>query len=528
MTHLRKAILVGSEKYKSSPLNFSIKDVSDLSNILEDKCKFSSDNIYTIQFGKREDEYDFRSKFDAITQEIESNRKNVLDLVLFYYSGHGFYNTEEDVSYLKITDNQDISIIEIIQKIALIKSKNKYIIVDACFSGGISIFNANAKSYFDRKYKFNSEGLYLLFGATSNNMSYEPSLKHQIEKHIRNSYFTFFILEALSDRTKYQDGTISIKIIDDHASRKTAAYTDFMQIPYSSTQTSGFFPLGYWEENQKYVDIRSILTSDVIEQNSQSNESEIIDYLVNRITKLFNKESLTIMNYEKELLNNLSQPAIDIINNRLKFNYAKLNGHPFLHGLILSKEYDMFLDFLLKQSVIRLDFQCKDKNGRNILQLCVEDETIRYPLHYISLIFKNGYKASLDEFEYYKGLFNREPIEPGFLERITFTLIHIKVDSPIFHDLIYSNYKILFAILSFKHNKVIGYKLNFLALANNFLQYHSDHGEFFIKALKHYNHYDYLIKNSSFQRKITEFESRPIYQNADLIDLFSRLLPELK
>lgn len=526
MSQLRKAILVGSNKYETTPLNFSIKDVSDFQKNIERKCKFLSENIYKILFQKDCDEPDFRTQLDSFINTIESERKNILDLILFYFSGHGYYNSEDEMSYLKISDNQHLSINEIVEKISEIKAKNKYIIIDACFSGGISIFSA--KSYLDRKHKFNSEGLYLLFGATSNKMSYEPSLKHQIEKKITNSYFTYFILEALSEKSLYQDGTISLKVIDDFASRKTPTYTDFSQIPYSSSQTSGFFPFGYWDEESEYIDIKSILLQDNNKQYSKNTESEVIDYLTSRISLLFNKEIPVLMNYEKELLHSLSPAAIDILNFRLKFDKAKLDDKPFLHSLILSGDHDMFLDFILNQTIIKLDFDAVDDFERNLLQICVEEESIKYVFRYIMLIFKNGFRASLTEFEYYKTLFKKEPLEPNLLERITYVLINIKVDNPNFSELIYSNFKLLFVFLSFKHNKVIGYKLNFLALANNFLQHHSDFGEYFIKLLKHYDYYDLLMKNESFRKKVSTIETKPPYQNQDLNNLLTKLLPEIK
>ncbi len=306
--NLRKAIITGSVKYSQSPLNFPQNDVELISETLQKRCKFANADISTIVHDMESSDVDFISKVSSICGDIEQERKNILDLVIFYYSGHGVYRASEGKSFIQISDSEFISINDIIDVISTINAKNKYFIIDACQSGGFTAFAPKGNTL--RKYSFNSEGIYFLFGTTKNLLAFEPTIEQAIRKKINNSFYTHFISEALNEKRNYTDNTISIKVVDDYATKKTTLYTNFDQIPFTTTQVAGYFPFGFWEETKELSDIsewKQEKTNNEAYSNNQ--EVQIIDYLVDKIHKIYNKELYFLTSYEKDLLINLSQPA---------------------------------------------------------------------------------------------------------------------------------------------------------------------------------------------------------------------------
>lgn len=157
------------------------------------------------------------------------------------------------MSYVQISDDSYVPIDEIIEIVSGVNARNKYFIIDACQSGGFSLMKPKGK--IQRQYTFNSKGVYCMFGTTKHQLAFEPSIKDVIRKKINNSFYTHFIAEALNTKSNYNEDTISIRIVDDYASKKTPTYTNFEQIPFSTTEMAGYFPFGFWQETKELDNI---------------------------------------------------------------------------------------------------------------------------------------------------------------------------------------------------------------------------------------------------------------------------------
>ena len=525
--NLRKAIITGSLKYNESPLTYPYEDMKLIEDTLKKRCNLDKTDITSILHTDQNQDSTYIERIKNTCQKLETERTNTYDLIIFYYSGHGVYKNVEQMSFLQISDDEYVSIDEIIQVVSAVNARNKYFIIDACQSGGFSLMKSKGK--LQRQYSFNSQGVYCMFGTTKNQLAFEPSIKDAIRKKINNSFYTHFIAEALNTKSNYNEDTISIRVVDDYASKKTPTYTNFEQIPFSTTEIKGYFPFGFWNETKELKDISDWESkTEASAQYSPNKEIDIVDYLVNKIKKLYSEDNYFFTIPDKELLSNLSQPAKDLLNEKLDLANMKYNDKPLINGLITSDDTHKykFLIFILEHKSIILDLTLKDESGNSCLYEAVHN--LKFSSHYIiQSLFIRGYKLSGIEEASLIENFKSNTTRPEYLENITLALICYKLSSP---ELIIKSQKIIkviFSLLSFKTNRVVGFRLNHTALANNFLQHHQEFSNIFLQALKQYKFYETLKDKPSFVKKEAAIlESMP-FQETEYDEVIKTMFPEL-
>lgn len=131
------AIIVGIANYDSSRLNLDrpVKDALDLKNTLESYYEFEKENIYTLLNPTRQ----------QILLALYGLRKrvSVVDNLLIFYAGHGYWDPEVEQGYWWPRDASPVnpanwlSNSDIREQIRGIKTAHTLLISDACFSGGI-------------------------------------------------------------------------------------------------------------------------------------------------------------------------------------------------------------------------------------------------------------------------------------------------------------------------------------------------------------------------------------------------------
>jgi len=522
----RKAILTGSIKYIESPLSYPEKDVKLINSTLKKRCSFNEEDIKTILIKDGIEDSFFIERIKEICAELELKRTNTYDLILFYFSGHGVYSNAEHSSFLQISDTYLVSIDEVISIISSVNAKNKYFIIDACQSGGFTLMRP--KSKIERQYSYNSEGIYCMFGTTKNLLAFEPTLNDVIRRKIKNSFYTHFIAEALDTKSMYNEGTISIKVVDDYASKKTPTYTNFEQIPFSTTVSTGYFPLGQWDETPEFSDIDEWQSSNFSADYALNQEIDTINYLVEKVQNLYANEESLFFIPDIELLPKLSQPAKDLLNDRLGLIHKKFEEKPLINGLITTARSDKrrFLIFVLEHKEIQVDLTLIDSSGKTALFDAIYNSMFSSQ-YIIQLLFIRGYYLNTEEHQFLVTQFNQNSIQPEILENITVALICHKLKSP---DLILKFRKIekiIFTILSFKTGKIISYKLNHLALANNFLNSHKEFSTIFLKGLKKYNYYEAFGLKPTFLKKVKVINDELPFQENQYDEVLKFIFPEL-
>ena len=287
----RFAIIVGSNCYieKRKRLEFTIKDVQDMSNILQKRCGFHAEDIIIVEVDIR-----FKENIEGvILRAFNDISKKIFDKnmssFLFYYSGHGSYKEEDSKSYLELSDHEQISVQEIFNEIAKLKIKNSYLIIDACNAGGQIDFNQPTKGKLARQLKYNSKGTYCLLGSTSALSSYEPSKSQTYKYHIKNGFLTHFLIEGIEKKERYTNGILGFGTLQEYVTIKTQIISGFEQIPVTQTvNTEGTHPFGIWEDLTEIEDIEQ-------EFSKNTKAFDVVNNLPLIIEKLKNQNENTLL-----------------------------------------------------------------------------------------------------------------------------------------------------------------------------------------------------------------------------------------
>jgi hypothetical protein len=232
MKEKRYAILIGMDNYSLNPLPYSSKDATDLKQTLVTSCRFKEDNIYLIT----DSQVPVKEQIDKCFKEIEGTFNKKEDLFLFYFSGHGEYDKNEEASKILFEDETDLSIEDILLRYFYkLTPKNQYLLVDSCHAGS-NIFikgNENAEKQI-RRLNYLSNEFCLMFAT-------EKKKKAIQDTDLQNSYFTHFLIEAIKQPSNYDDdGFLTIQSIDNIIKKKILKESNNVQIPVSEIRSSGY------------------------------------------------------------------------------------------------------------------------------------------------------------------------------------------------------------------------------------------------------------------------------------------------
>jgi len=127
------ALIIGVDFEQHMPQ--VIQDAQDIYDALIDEniCGYKKENVFLLldDKAKTQDILDALDHLVKITNEDSS--------ILFFYSGHGGYAAEYDISYLCPYDKDDMTFIRgttLRKKLSAMKSKRKVVMLDCCHSGG--------------------------------------------------------------------------------------------------------------------------------------------------------------------------------------------------------------------------------------------------------------------------------------------------------------------------------------------------------------------------------------------------------
>jgi hypothetical protein len=129
---MKKALIVGINKYPWAPLHGCVKDATEFSKLIQ------TNDDQTANFNVQlQTDILRKSKFMELIHELFSGRN---ETALLYFSGHGVIN--ERGGYLAMPDyrefDEGISMNEILTLANNSKTTNKIIILDCCHSGAIT------------------------------------------------------------------------------------------------------------------------------------------------------------------------------------------------------------------------------------------------------------------------------------------------------------------------------------------------------------------------------------------------------
>ena len=174
---MRKALVVGIDKYEQCPLRGCCNDADAMTQLLRSNGDGSPN--FSVKIEKN-----VPTK-GALRRLIEECFSGDADTALFYYSGHG--HIDAIGGYLVTPDYSDYDYGISLQDVLTIANnshcKNKIIILDSCFSGFMGSINTNGQST-----AVISEGVTILTASRSSETSMEVN---------GHGLFTSLLIEAL-------------------------------------------------------------------------------------------------------------------------------------------------------------------------------------------------------------------------------------------------------------------------------------------------------------------------------------------
>lgn len=177
---MRKALIVGIDKYPNNPLSGCENDATNISSLLQ-KHQDKSPNFAVETLKSSELTIDRATLRRKIEQLFDGNN----DISLLYFSGHGYVKSTG--GYLVTVDakkyDEGISMDEILNLANNSRAKDKIIILDCCFSGnfGSPVVINNGSSMI-------AEGVSILTASRSDEAAIESG---------GSGLFTSLVLDAL-------------------------------------------------------------------------------------------------------------------------------------------------------------------------------------------------------------------------------------------------------------------------------------------------------------------------------------------
>lgn len=331
MTETRYAILIGMDNYPGNELPYCIKDVTDLEQTLISHCRFSQDNIHKIIDSKKP----IKQQIDEAYSVIEHKFKTKEDLLFFYFSGHGEYDKDEGKSKILFEDDTELTIEDILLRYFVkIIPKNQYLLIDACHSGSNVFFKGTDNPEKEiRRLNYHSSELCLMFATESKRKAIQSN-------DIMNSYFTYFLIEAIKKTTIYdEDGYLTIQAIDNYIKKKVVEKSDFLQIPVSEIRSSGYKIFSF-DENTIQLKNKSQQPNNrkpkslTMDKDNQSAEISIISFE----DSLLPKHRDDVQNMYSDLI----QKSFDILIDKLNStDLDVVNSNPF-HEIENSDQQKVF------------------------------------------------------------------------------------------------------------------------------------------------------------------------------------------
>ncbi len=228
------ALLIGINRYEHpvsggfniTPLKVAVRDAQTLTQFLTDPTSagFPLDQVFTLVDGAATKRNILLTLNDIVLKAGEK------DLVLIYFSGHGFHDQKRDLTYLLPFDAemQDpsttcIALRDLRDKFDELSANKVVTILDACHSGGIKI--RGTKGVEESPYQYyldafeQAEGRPMLLSSDESEVSWEMA-------NGQNSVFTHFLIKGMSGEADFDgDGVVGFSEASRYVEQRVPDYT---------------------------------------------------------------------------------------------------------------------------------------------------------------------------------------------------------------------------------------------------------------------------------------------------------------
>ena len=237
---MKKALVVGIDNYPSSPLNGCVNDANAIANTLETNGDGSPN--FSVRLITSPSTNVTRSHFREAVEGLFSGES---DMVLLYFSGHGFIKSTGGYLVTKDASKYDegVSMDEILNIANQSKAKNKVIILDCCHSGALG-----TPSVTDNNLTQLSEGLSVLTASRDSESALEIN---------GAGVFTSLVVDALKGGAADLRGNITPGSLYAYVDEALGAWD---QRPIFKTNVSSFASLRNVPPKVPFSTMRKITT----------------------------------------------------------------------------------------------------------------------------------------------------------------------------------------------------------------------------------------------------------------------------
>lgn len=260
------------------------------------------------------------------------------------------------------------------------------------------------------------------------------------------------------------------------------------------------------------------------EQERKKNERE---KKASKIIKRISDEKIKTYPYFKTIENDINEMSlleIQELNNQMDLKNSSRQTPPIITWINrTNEENSSFLMFILECYRLSFDIDIIDPNGVTPFLALYLNKNIRQKKYFCQLLFKRGYKLQAKDLDF---------IDSVITDR-DFTNYHIwnKLKNRNLVALASEKDSFLFILESAKSKEIKGNKLaNWIAFANNAIQYYGHYWEYIEMALKKYEIWDAIILEDTkhrFQTKLQNLYLNFPDQSYDIDECVRDLYPEI-
>ncbi|YAG10061.1 caspase family protein [Nostoc sp. DSM 114167] len=229
-------MLVGVNQYQDDglpSLSYSTVDCQGLAEALVDASAQFTQTEVTIH-------HDFAPQPPSLENIRASLRQittaaQLIDTILFYFSGHGIVELNTQQAFLCLADTQKsdlqntaLALQELLQLLGNSGVQNQLVWLDACHSGGMTLRGTTIESLLNATPKMvevlqqraaKSKGFYALLSCDANQQSWEfPELGHGV--------FTYYLMKGLQGEAADSQGLIYVDNLYRYVYHQTLQYID--------------------------------------------------------------------------------------------------------------------------------------------------------------------------------------------------------------------------------------------------------------------------------------------------------------
>jgi hypothetical protein len=283
------ALVIGINQYKyCSPLGYAVSDAEAITHILEEKFGFLSKNIYLLCDSKAKRTSILERYLSFTSSEIEVNDRV---FIFFARHGHTVQSRRGDVGYLIPSDGNVEKLDSLIRwdeftrNADLIRAKHMLFIMDAC-CGGLAVNRAPqaGSMRFLKDMLLRISRQVITAGKADEVVA---DLGGPLPNH---SIFTGYLIEALSGKSAFRDGSITANGVMSYVYEKVGHDPNSHQTPH----------YGFIEGDGDFIFIAPILNSPLAENEKKGQDIMVsIPAFTEGVSK---EEKMDLIQQTKELL----------------------------------------------------------------------------------------------------------------------------------------------------------------------------------------------------------------------------------